>query len=103
MFRTPAPPVLNDATLRAELAAEGVAVGGDEMHVDGGDLVFPALSDGDRESVERVVATHLPPDPPLDPDEEFRQAIEQATSVADLKAALLGTSGPGAEPRRQPR
>lgn len=37
-----------------------------------------------------------------DPDDEFRAAIKAATSLADLKAALLGTSGPGAEPRRGP-
>lgn len=35
------------------------------------------------------------------PEDEFRKAIEAATSVADLKAALLGTSGPGAEPRHK--
>lgn len=35
-----------------------------------------------------------------DPDAEFRAAIEAATSIADLKAALLGAKGPGAEPRR---
>jgi len=36
-----------------------------------------------------------------DPDVQFRQAVGQATSVADLKAALLGGNGsPGAEPRR---
>lgn len=36
-----------------------------------------------------------------DPEGEFRQAVENATSIADLKAALLGGNGsPGAEPRR---
>lgn len=33
-------------------------------------------------------------------DREFRDAVERATSIADLKAALLGTTGPGAEARR---
>lgn len=37
--------------------------------------------------------------PPLDPDDEFRKAIEAATSLNGLKAALLGITGPGAEPR----
>lgn len=40
------------------------------------------------------------PAPTPDPDGEFRQAVEAATTLAALKAALLGSTGPGAEPRR---
>lgn len=36
-----------------------------------------------------------------DPDEEFRAAVQSAATLADLKAALLGHRGPGAQPRRR--
>lgn len=35
------------------------------------------------------------------PDDDFRAAIQAASTLAELKDALLGTSGPGAEPRRK--
>jgi hypothetical protein len=53
-----------------------------------------------QQQLEDAVAAHAAEFPP-DPDDEFRKAVEAATSIADLKAALLGTAGPGAEPRRQ--
>lgn len=34
-----------------------------------------------------------------DPNAEFRAALEGATTVAQLRDALLGTTGPGAQPR----
>lgn len=43
------------------------------------------------------------PTPADEADQEFREAVEKATTIADLKAALLGTRGPGAEPRRPTR
>jgi hypothetical protein len=36
----------------------------------------------------------------LNPIDAFQKAVEGLASIADLKAALLGTKGPGAEPRR---
>jgi hypothetical protein len=51
-------------------------------------------------AVQDAAASYIPPLRP-DPAAEFRKAIEAATSIADLKAALLGTTGPGAEPRRR--
>lgn len=45
-------------------------------------------------------ALNAPQPPPTDPEDEFRAAVEEATSVTGLKAALLGTSGPGAQARR---
>lgn len=46
---------------------------------------------------------------PVDRDAEFRQAVEAAVAgepstspIRKLADALLGTSGPGAEPRRNP-
>lgn len=47
---------------------------------------------------EEVV--EVPDTPEEVADREFRAAVEAATSIAELKAALLGTNGPGAEPRR---
>lgn len=50
---------------------------------------------------ERTV--EVPEDPEEVADRDFRAAVEKATSIAELKAALLGTNGPGAEPRRPTR
>lgn len=36
---------------------------------------------------------------PIDYDKQFRDAITAATTIADLKAALLGNTGPGAQPK----
>lgn len=36
-----------------------------------------------------------------DTEAEFRRAVQAATSLQQLKAALLGDTGPGAEPRRR--
>lgn len=40
------------------------------------------------------------PAPKPDPDADFRKALEAATTVAAIRDALLGKTGPGAEPRR---
>lgn len=50
----------------------------------------------DEQTVRQVVGDHdpTPPDPPPDPDDELRAAIEGATSLNELKAALLGTNRP---------
>jgi hypothetical protein len=52
-----------------------------------------------QQQLDDAVAAHTA-EPEPEPDKEFRDAVEAATSLADLKAALLGTKGPGAEPRR---
>lgn len=49
-----------------------------------------------------LVATRteqVPESPHAAAEREFRAAVEGATSIAGLKEALLGTSGPGAQPR----
>lgn len=100
MLTFPVPASLNGDALTDELAAAGfpdadVTVVGDDLRVTG-------IDDADRDAVRSVLDAHVPPPPPADPADEFRAAIEAATSIADLKAALLGTTGPGAEPRQRP-
>lgn len=46
-----------------------------------------------------AVKAHVPP-PVVDPDAAFVAAVEAATSLAALKAAIVGKIGPGAQPRR---
>lgn len=94
---------LSDALGRAVRVAQRPPADGDEpgalVVVD--DATGEELDDLDGTTVADVLDAHAPPEPP-DPVAEFRQQVEAAQSVADLKAALLGgdTSGPGAEPRR---
>lgn len=40
--------------------------------------------------------------PPPDPDVAFREALTAATTVAQLRDALLGNAGPGAQARNRP-
>lgn len=51
------------------------------------------------EQLQTALDAHAAP-AAVDHDAEFRKAVEGATDLAGLKAALLGTKGPGAEPRR---
>lgn len=48
------------------------------------------------------LVTPIPPPPPPEPDyeAEFINAVTAATNLAELKAALVGNRGPGAEARR---
>lgn len=64
-----------------------------------GEIVAATGSPVTQQQLEDAVVGHTAVFPP-DPNDEFRRAVEVATSLADLKAALIGTSGPGAEPRR---
>lgn len=97
MIHVSAPSTVNGRALADELAAVGIP---DSDVVLIGDHLRINADEADRATVERVVAEHVPPPRPPDPDAEFRAAIQAASSIADLKAALLGTKGPGAEPRR---
>lgn len=105
MLTVPAPDAANmdGDRLRDELADSGLAVSADGMSVAGGRIVFSDLSDSDRQTVEGAVSRHMGRPLPADPDDEFRAAIEGASTIAELKAALLGTKGPGAEPRQPTR
>lgn len=53
----------------------------------------------DDVKVEKVLTAHIPA-APVDRTAEFRKAVTAATTLDGLKAALLGTAGPGAEARR---
>lgn len=100
MLTFPLPAAVHGDALTEELATAGFVA---DVYVRDGELVVVGPTEGDRPAVQSVIDAHVPPDPRPDPDDEFRAAIEAATSIADLKAALLGTSGPGAEPRRPTR
>lgn len=96
MISVPVPHKIHGDRLTEELAAAGlpgaqVRVVGDRLEVD---------AEGATEAkVQQVVAAHVPPPPPPNPQDEFRKAVEGATTLAALKAAILGSTGPGAQPR----
>lgn len=83
--------------LQAELAAAGVVLPG-ALYTDDSGVVrcydaAGVLTDLPPEAAP-LVAAHVPATPP-DPDAELRAAIDAATTLADLKAALLGKSRAG--------
>ena len=94
----PAKPI-NGTVLAQEIAAAAgvdpssvsVVLAGDEIQVSG----LPSDKDASA-----AVAAHVPPPPPPDPDVEFRAALTAATTVTQLRDALLGKAGPGAQARR---
>lgn len=50
--------------------------------------------------LQAALDAHTPPTP-VDHDRAFRAAVEGATTLAALKAAILGSVGPGAQPRNR--
>lgn len=90
--------------LQTELAAAGITVAGlgltgDNLHTYDGDGVPCELPDG----AAVVVAAHDPtPVPVVDPDAELEAAIGAATTLNELKAALLGNVRAG-KVKAQPR
>lgn len=96
MIEATAPDPLVGDLLRDELAAQGVPV----EHVDlaGGVVEVHGATEDHRTTVEDVVAAHDPTGYETaaeKADREFREAVDNATSVADLRAALLGTNSAG--------
>lgn len=87
---------LNGKTVRLEqLAAEvGAALSADAEVV----VVADPAATVTAAQLRAAVDAHTPA-PPADPDAEFRAAVENATTLAALKAAILGRTGPGAQPR----
>jgi hypothetical protein len=80
----------------AQLAGEvGAALAASDTDV----VVVDEDSTVTSDALQAAVDAHVPAAEP-DPDAEFRKAVEAATTLDALKAALLGTKGPGAEPRR---
>lgn len=98
MLRLPAPTALHGDALTRELHAAGLVGARVTFYPDEGEVEVAGTDD--RAAVERIVKAHVPPPPPPDPDAEFRAALEAATTVAGIKAALLGKTGPGAQARR---
>jgi hypothetical protein len=80
-------------------AATGQPVDPFEVVVVVGNEIRVPLDETHRAKAEQVLAAHKP-STPVDHDAEFRKAVEAATSLAQLKDALLGKAGPGAEPRQ---
>lgn len=97
MLTFPVPAALNGDALAAELRAAGVQLKNHDVSVTQDQLCI--VTDADRATVQSVVQAHVPPPPPADPEVEFRKALEGATTVAQIRDALLGKVGPGAEPR----
>ena len=94
MLTFPLPADLNGRALADELRTAGIAVTdldisvvGDELHI---------ASDASRSAVETVVKAHVPPPPTADPDAELVAAITAATTLAQLKDALIGKGRPSA-------
>lgn len=88
-----APDPLNGETLRSELQAAGVTMGDELPLLIGSDLHLD-VAEADRAAVQQVLVAHLgqpSPDAAAMAYEEFRAAVEAAASIADLKAAILGT------------
>lgn len=91
---------LDGDRLRDQLAEAGVVLGNDDLYLDGDRLVFPTLNDGQRSAVQAALDAHMNRPLPPDPDAEFRKALEAATTLAQIRDALLGKTGPGAQPRQ---
>lgn len=98
---TPPDPIVGDL-LTEEIAAQNVPV--TEVILRGDVLEVHGATEDHRAAVEDVVAAHDPSGYETDwqvADRQFREAVSNAGSVADLRDALLGgTDNPGAEPRR---
>jgi translation elongation factor EF-Tu-like GTPase len=88
---------LNGKTIRLDqLATEvGAAMTASDSEV----VIADPDSTVTTAALQAALDAHVPTPEP-DPEDEFRKAVEAATSLDALKAALLGTKGPGAEPRR---
>lgn len=80
--------------LHDELLAAGVVP--ELVEGDGETCWITVADDADAELVRQVVDAHdpTPPAPPPDPDEELAAAIEAATTIEELKHALLGNTRP---------
>lgn len=103
MLTFPKPTALNGAALTGELRAAGFSVPDDAVRDVGTKIEVHGVGEADRDAVKAVVDAHVPPPPPADPQAEFAAAVEAATTIAELKAALLGTSGrQGAAAARRP-
>lgn len=88
------------AGIQADLRAAGFPDAEVVAVVDG--LRVCGVTEADRSTVEAVVAAHVPP-AAADPDEELAAAIASATSLDQLKKALLGNLGHAARVAGKPK
>lgn len=89
-------PLNGKTVLLDQLAAEvGAALTASDTEV----VVVDPTAKVTAAQLRNALAGHVP-SPPPDPDAEFRAAVEAATTISALKAALLGHTGPGAQARR---
>lgn len=87
---------LTKAVDLAQLAAEvGAALSSSADEV----VVADPESKVTAAQLKTALDAHTPA-APVDHDKAFRDAVTAATTLDALKAALLGTKGPGAEARR---
>lgn len=96
------PDKLHDELLAAVPTLQPVGEGDEREAVmivsgDGSTLTLGVPDGVDEAEVRAVVEAHdpAPPPAPPDPDAELAAAIEAATDVEELKAALLGLARPG--------
>jgi hypothetical protein len=80
------------AQLAAEVGTELTASAAEVVVADEDSAVTAA-------ALQAALEAHTPA-AAVDHDAEFRNAVQAATTLDALKAALLGVSGPGAQPRR---
>lgn len=86
MLTFPIPASLQGQALSDELAAAGLAA---DVYIRGDELVIDGPTD--RAAVKRILDAHVPPTPATsDPDAELVAAITAATTLAQLKDALIG-------------
>lgn len=102
----PLPAALNGVALEAELATAGHRA---SVTVDRDTLVVDGPADSVSDAVAAVIAAHKPPTP-TNPAADFRSAVDavDTSKITDagtraainaLKAALVGSAGPGVQPR----
>lgn len=88
----PPPPPFTGAGVVIDLHAAGFVDA--KVTMNGGmfEVTGVALSDADK--VQAIVSSHVHTEPPtpVDPDEGLRLQIAAATTVTELKAALLGST-----------
>lgn len=83
---------------RVDLAQLAAEIGAPLTASDEEVVIADPASQVTAAQLKAAVDAHTPAPQP-DPDAEFRTALEGATTVAQIRDALLGKVGPGAQPR----
>lgn len=96
MIELTPPADINGGVLHQEMVAAGLPLEDeDDVVLADGMLRVRNLDESHRDAAQSVVDAHSPPPPPPDPDAELANAIEGASTLAELKDALLGNLGQG--------